>query len=125
MLAAGSLIAFVPVTDVGRAMHFYGDLLGLSVIDQAENWCTLGAHGAALRLTLVDSKPDVEFTKVGWAVTDIEDTVSDLAARGVAFQRYPNFEQDDSGIWTAPNGDRVAWLLDPDQNILSITQFAG
>ncbi|MGV1035997.1 MAG: VOC family protein [Candidatus Nanopelagicales bacterium] len=124
MLAAGSLIAFVPVTDIGRAMHFYGDLLGLAVTDQAEAWCTLGAHGATLRLTLVDSKPDVEFTKVGWAVNDIAATVRELVNRGVAFQRYPNFEQDDSGIWTSPNGDRVAWLLDPDQNILSITQFA-
>lgn len=123
MLADGSLIAFVPVTDIGRAMHFYGDLLGLTVTDQADQWCTLGGTGATLRLTLVEAKPDVEFTKVGWSVNDISATVGELANRGVAFQRYPNFDQDDAGIWTSPSGDRVAWFLDPDQNILSITQF--
>ena len=25
------------------------------------------------------------------------------------------------GIWTAPNGDRVAWFKDPDGNTLSIS----
>lgn len=125
MLAAGSLIAFVPVTDIDRAVHFYADLLGLNVTGQTDHWCTIGAHGATLRLTLVDANPDFEFTKVGWSVNDIEVTVTDLGNHGVTFQRYPNFEQDDSGIWTAPSGDRVAWLLDPDLNILSITQFAG
>ena len=32
--------------------------------------------------------------------------------------------QDDSGVWTTPNGDRVAWFKDPDGNTLSLTQSA-
>jgi hypothetical protein len=29
--------------------------------------------------------------------------------------------QDELGIWTAPNGDRVAWFKDPGGNTLSIS----
>lgn len=31
--------------------------------------------------------------------------------------------QDAHGVWTTPNGDRVAWFGDPDGNVLSLTQF--
>ena len=37
-------------------------------------------------------------------------------------QRY-DFPQDEQGIWTAPNGVKVAWFKDPDRNVLSVTQF--
>jgi hypothetical protein len=48
--------------------------------------------------------------------------VRELAAAGVAFERYAWFEQDERGIWTAPNGSKVAWFKDPDGNVLSVSQ---
>jgi hypothetical protein len=33
--------------------------------------------------------------------------------------------QDESGVWTTPGGDQVAWFTDPDGNTLSLTQFSG
>jgi predicted enzyme related to lactoylglutathione lyase len=33
-------------------------------------------------------------------------------------------DQSASGVWTSPSGDFVAWLVDPDGNTLSLTQFA-
>jgi hypothetical protein len=50
--------------------------------------------------------------------------VDGLAARGIVFQRYDTMSQDDRGIWTAPSGAKIAWFPDPDENILSLTQFA-
>jgi hypothetical protein len=44
--------------------------------------------------------------------------------KGVTFERYGFLPQDEDGIWTAPNGDRVAWFKDPDGHTLSVTQFA-
>ncbi|MBA3574452.1 MAG: VOC family protein, partial [Pseudonocardiales bacterium] len=44
--------------------------------------------------------------------------------RGVAFVRYDSLVQDDRGVWTAPDGTKVAWFLDPDGNNLSVVQFA-
>ena len=56
-------------------------------------------------------------------VTDISATIRDLIAKGVVFLRYDGMDQDEDGIWTTPGGDKVAWFADPDENILSLTQF--
>jgi len=48
--------------------------------------------------------------------------VSDDMKRGVAFEKYPFVQDKELGIWTAPNGDKVAWFKDPDGNVLSVSQ---
>jgi hypothetical protein len=58
-------------------------------------------------------------------VPDIQAAVADLAARGVEFERFPAFmQQDPRGVWSSPSGAQVAWFKDPDGNTLSITQPA-
>jgi hypothetical protein len=42
----------------------------------------------------------------------------------VVFARYEDLAQDGRGIWTAPDGTRVAWFLDPDGNNLPLAQYA-
>ena len=37
---------------------------------------------------------------------------------------YPHMGQDERGICTFPNGDKVAWFKDPDGNVLSLSQHA-
>ena len=64
------------------------------------------------------------YTVLGWRVSDIAATVRGLGAKGIAFLRYDSMDQDESGIWTTPGGDQVAWFADPDGNVLSLTQFA-
>ena len=63
-----------------------------------------------------------QFTILGWQVSDIEQVVRGLAAKGVHFEIFGFFKQDELGIWTAPTGDKVAWFKDPDGNILSVSQ---
>ena len=53
---------------------------------------------------------------------EIAKVVAELQSRGVKFERYGFFQQDELGIWTAPSGDKVAWFKDPDGNILSVSQ---
>jgi hypothetical protein len=48
--------------------------------------------------------------------------VAALQERGVQFERFGFFKQDEVGIWTAPTGDKVAWFKDPDANILSVSE---
>jgi len=56
-------------------------------------------------------------------VADIASTVADLSAKGVTMTLYPGMGQDESGIWTAPDGSaKVAFFADPDGNLLSLTQ---
>ena len=47
-----------------------------------------------------------------------------MTAKGIAFEHYPFFgeAQAASGVWTAPNGDKVAWFKDPSGNVLSLSQ---
>ncbi len=53
---------------------------------------------------------------------EIENVVRGLQAKGVHFEIFGFFKQDELGIWTAPTGDKVAWFKDPDGNILSVSQ---
>jgi predicted lipoprotein len=46
-----------------------------------------------------------------------------LRKRGVVFARYPNLAQDELGIWTTPDGNKIAWFNDPDGNTLSLTEI--
>ncbi|HAM22719.1 MAG TPA: glyoxalase [Actinobacteria bacterium] len=124
MLNTSRIIAFVPVSDVDRAMHFYVDVLGLTVTDYTDEYCVLDAAGTCLRLTRVVELPAAEHTIVGWSVANIDVTTAELAARGLGFHRYDGIVQDQHGIWLSPKGDQVAWFSDPDGNTLSVTQFA-
>jgi predicted enzyme related to lactoylglutathione lyase len=56
-------------------------------------------------------------------VNDIGETVARLESLGVTFARYDGMRQDAQGVWTTPNGDRIAWFTDPDGNVLSLTEF--
>ena len=61
---------------------------------------------------------------LAWNVDDIDAVVDGLVARGVGFARYDGLDQDERGVWTAPDGARIAWFLDPDGNNLSLVQFS-
>jgi catechol 2,3-dioxygenase-like lactoylglutathione lyase family enzyme len=125
MLEAARAMAFVPATDLGRARDFYEGVLGLEVLDVSGFACVFRAGGATLRVALVDQLSPQPFTVFGWTVGAIGETMAGLAARGVEFLRYEGMDQDPTGVWTTPGGDRIAWFRDPDGNVLSLTQFHG
>jgi hypothetical protein len=51
----------------------------------------------------------------------VEGTVDALTGRGVSFERYDGFDQDDKGILRG-EGPLIAWFRDPAGNILSIIE---
>ena len=62
----------------------------------------------------------------GVSRTAVREAVKALREKGVAFNIYPHFKQDELGIWTVPGGTtHVAWFKDPDGNVLSISQHAS
>jgi hypothetical protein len=76
-----------------------------------------------LRVVKVRELTPQPFTILAWQVPNIASAVQSLVDRGVQLERFGFFEQDDLGIWTAPDNTRVAWFKDPDGNTLSLTQF--
>jgi len=82
----------------------------------------LDANGVELRIQKVQTLTPQPHTQLGWSVNSLEEVLRALRAKGVVFESYPFMQQDALGIWTAPSGAKVAWLKDPDGNLLSLTQ---
>lgn len=122
MLETSPLVAFAPATDLDRAQAFYAGVLGLPLVERSPYACVFAAAGTTLRVTLVGATAGAPYTILGWEVPDIAVTVGALALAGVIFLRYDGMAQDDQGVWTTPDGARVAWFPDPDGNVLSLTQ---
>lgn len=124
MLGSGQGVAFLPSCDLERSRRFF-EGLGLVVDDVTPFACVLRAGSTTLRVTRVDELRPQPFTVFGWQVDDIAAVVTGLDAAGVAVLRYDGLGQDATGVWTTPDGSRVAWFHDPDGNVLSVTQLAG
>ncbi|HEV8164007.1 MAG TPA: VOC family protein [Actinomycetota bacterium] len=109
------------VNDIQKAEQFYGETLGLRVSEQ-NGMLTL--HLAGDRDTLVYPKDDhtpATFTILNFPVEDVDRTVEELTARGVRFERYEGFDQDEKGVFRG-GGPLIAWFKDPAGNILSVIQ---
>lgn len=120
-------MAFVGATDLERAKRFYRDVLGMDFRVDEGFAAVFDSGGTMLRISKVEAVAEARYTVLGWEVKDIGETVRVLLKRGVIFERYPQFgvQQDELGIWTAPDKTKVAWFKDPDGNILSVTEFSS
>jgi catechol 2,3-dioxygenase-like lactoylglutathione lyase family enzyme len=112
------------VDDIEKAREFYGETLGLktSVLGADAGLITL--HLAGDRDTLVYQQPDstpASYTILNFPVDDVETVVDELSTRGVRFERYEGFEQDEKGI-ARGNGPDIAWFKDPAGNVLAVHQ---
>jgi catechol 2,3-dioxygenase-like lactoylglutathione lyase family enzyme len=126
VLAVALPIAFVPSTDLERSRRFYETVLGLPVVHEDRFAVVLEAGHLTVRVTNVGHELHVQpFTVLGWEVEDLRSEIADLADRGVQFLRVGTVDQDVDGIWTAPDGSRVAWFTDPDGNTLSLSQHGS
>ena len=88
------------VDDLDKALKFYGNTLGLKTSVRQEG--VLGQIDlAGDRPTLFYVKPDftpATYTILNFPVDDVEAAVDELSPRGVSFERYDGFEQDEKGI---------------------------
>lgn len=123
MLETCELVAFVATTQPEKARAFYCDVLGLRLEADTPFALVLRTPNASLRIQKVNEFSPQPFTVVGWKVDDVAAAARQLIARGVQFERFPGMSQDDLGIWCSPSGAKVCWFKDPDQNVLSLTQF--
>jgi len=112
------------VDDLERAREFYGETLGVRTSAVSEEGGLMSLDLAGDRSTLVYEKPDfipATYTILNFPVDDVEEAVDELVSRGVRFERYDGFEQDEKGIARGPGPD-IAWFKDPAGNVLSVLQ---
>ena len=123
MLADSKAFSGFAVPDVEEARDFYRDRLGLDVTEHEEGGLSLlSLNLAGDRPTMIYPKPDFEpatYTILNFPVENIEQTVDELSSRGVAFESYDGFDQDEKGI-ARGNGPDIAWFKDPAGNILAV-----
>lgn len=125
MLANTEAMATIAVRDIAAAREFYGNVLGLQ-----ENVVGGAAQGEVLSYLSGSSQVMVyrsEFagtnkaTSATWTVGDeIEEIVAGLKAKGITFEHYPMPGLRLEGDIHVGEQMKVAWLKDPDGNILSI-----
>jgi len=116
-------ILFAATTNSKRSRKFYEETLGLKFIADDPFALVFRIGRIQLRIQKVDRKPRINYTALGWVVTDIQKTVRQLSKAGVKFMRYDGLGQDADGVWLAPSGAQVAWFRDPDDNTLSLTEY--
>ena len=114
------------VDDLDKAEKFYGETLGIDA-ERIEGAPLVNLHLAGGRDTLIYEKPDFEpatYTILNFPVAEVEKAVDELVERGVRFERYDGFGQDERGISRAEGGPLIAWFRDPAGNILAVLEDA-
>lgn len=127
MLGKAEIAAIVPVSDVEKAVEFYGGTLGLELQmrrdDLPENReAEFRAGDGTLVVYESVAAGQSRGTVAGFRVDDLDSVVATLRERGVAFEEYdlPDLKTE-NGI--AMIGDlRASWARDPDGNIIAFEQ---
>lgn len=122
MLGSAKISALVGTVKPEIAKAFYGDTLGLKFISDDGFALVFEGANARIRVSRVPGVTPAAYAVLAFVVDNIEQAVDGLTAKGVVFARFGFFVQDARGIWSAPDGAKVAWFHDPDLNLLSVVQ---
>ena len=124
MLGSATITALVGAMKPEISKAFYQDTLGLKFISDDGFALVFEGKNARVRVSRVPGVTPAAYAVLAFQVDDIEKAVDGLTAKGVVFARFGFFVQDARGIWSAPDGTKVAWFHDPDLNLLSVVQHA-
>jgi predicted enzyme related to lactoylglutathione lyase len=123
ILQQSKVTGFLATVKPDAAKDFYANVLGLTLTGESQYALVFDSNGTMVRIQKVKEFSPQPFTALGWNVTDIETAVAELTSHGVKMVKTEFVQQDPLGIWTTPDGSRVAWFLDPDGNTLSLAQM--
>jgi catechol 2,3-dioxygenase-like lactoylglutathione lyase family enzyme len=121
MLADKDAVATIAVKDLKAAKKFYGDTLGLKPTPVPEPEVLNYKSGNSTLLVYKSQfAGSNKATSVTWIVDDVEGTVRDLKAKGVAFEHYDFPGMTRKGDVHIAGKSKAAWFKDPDGNILAV-----
>ncbi len=115
------------VDDLAAAKKFYGDTLGLELIEDKMGLTLKLADGKEVFIYEKEDHTPATFTILNFSVDSINRVIDELTARGVGFEIYDNLpaSQDEKGVLrgkSAGMGPDIAWFKDPAGNVLSIIE---
>ncbi|MEL4318952.1 VOC family protein [Leifsonia sp. YIM 134122] len=125
MLNAKSAAAVLPATDLDRARQYYEDKLGWKPDGQDAGGLMYTVGGTSVYLYETTFAGTAQNTALMVEVADLESSVAELRAAGVAFADY-----DLPGLRTVDgiadlDGEKAAWFTDSEGNIIALGQRSG
>lgn len=125
MLSKSTVAATLPVRDLGAANSFYGKKLGLPLrhgsVDEGFLVFEAG-KGTALLLFGSESEQKSDNAAATFEVSDLHEEMQALRERGVAFEEYDLPDCKTANGVADMGGHAMAWIKDPDGNILALHQ---
>jgi catechol 2,3-dioxygenase-like lactoylglutathione lyase family enzyme len=114
--------------DLGAAKRFYGETLGLDVVETPEGLELRIAGSTPVFVYSSDNYTAPKHTVLNFPVEDIDAAVEELTRRGVSMEHYdlPDIKTDERGIFrgNGESGPRaIAWFKDPAEHVLSVLQI--
>jgi catechol 2,3-dioxygenase-like lactoylglutathione lyase family enzyme len=113
------------VDDLQQAKQFYGETLGLEVVETPEGLELHIAGSTPVFIYPSDNYTAPKHTVLNFPAEDIEAAVDELTARGVRMEHYdlPDLKTDERGIFRGDPGPRaIAWFKDPADHVLSVLE---
>ena len=127
-LDEGVVRATIAVSDIERAAEFYEGVLGLVPLPEGSTGPQLRIYpcgsGSRLQVYVSEHAGSGSATAASWSVEDFDGLIDELRARGAQLERYEGMDADERGVH-AFGSHRVAWIPDPDGNVVAIDNGAG
>ena len=121
------IYVMLPASDINRAKDWYRDRLGLKPVNDTEDGGgTYETGGTRFLLYPSQFAGTNQATAAGFQVTDFDATIAELRSNGVTFEEYDFGDElrTTDGVFTTPDGTRIAWAKDSEGNILAISDTA-
>ncbi|MGA2273767.1 MAG: VOC family protein [Bryobacteraceae bacterium] len=105
----------ITVTNLERAVAFYGDTLGLKLLFQVQGLAFFDCGGIRLMLSYAEAVGEQYSSVLYFRVPDILAAAKTLESRGAPFDRLPHLvaRMPDHDLW-------MAFFRDPDRNLLAL-----
>ncbi|TRX59208.1 VOC family protein [Fulvivirga sp. M361] len=114
--------------DLDASRKFYGETLGLKVIENEMGILEIQAGGSNKFIIYPkgETHQPANFTVLNFEIKDIEKVVGRLISKGITFEQYPEpMKTDEKGIyWHSGDnkGPNIAWFKDTAGNILALIE---
>jgi catechol 2,3-dioxygenase-like lactoylglutathione lyase family enzyme len=113
------IVTTVAVDELEAARQFYGEQLGLPLLDETPFALRFGCGGGG-QISVRRGQPNVGNTVAHFEVTDLDGEMATLRGRGIRFEDYESPETIDGVAQIGPA--RGAWMTDPSGNVIGLRE---
>jgi catechol 2,3-dioxygenase-like lactoylglutathione lyase family enzyme len=113
----------LPARDLERARRFYADKLGLEPVEERPGGLLYRCGGGDFALFESAGASPGTSTQMAFSVRDLDATIADLKARGLAFaEEFGIVDVEGNYPSKGGRGERAVWFRDSEGNLVGIGQ---